>query len=76
MAHVIKTLQDNLSGDPLFASYATPPVLQRLIDQGAFGQKSGTGFYKKVGKDILRLDPVKGDYVAGGGKATRSSRAS
>jgi 3-hydroxyacyl-CoA dehydrogenase len=22
-----------------------------------------------VGKDILRLDPAKGDYVAGGGKA-------
>ncbi|KNZ32686.1 MAG: 3-hydroxyacyl-CoA dehydrogenase [Methylibium sp. NZG] len=69
MAHVIKTLQDNLGADPFFASYATPPVLARLIEQGALGQKSGAGFYKKVGKDILRLDPAKGDYVAGGGKA-------
>ncbi len=69
MAHVIKTLQDNLADDPFFASYATPPVLARLIEQGALGQKTGAGFYKKVGKDILRLDPATADYVAGGGKA-------
>ena len=73
MAHVIKTLQDNLGPDkgqdPFFPSYATPPVLARLIEQGALGQKSGAGFYKKVGKDILRLDPAKGDYVPAGAKA-------
>lgn len=69
MAHVIKTLQDNLQDDPFFPSYGTPPVLGKLIEQGALGQKSGAGFYKKVGKDILRLDPAKADYVPAGGKA-------
>jgi 3-hydroxyacyl-CoA dehydrogenase len=69
MAHVIKTLQDNLADDPFFPSYATPPVLAALIEKGALGQKTGAGFYKKVGKDILRLDPAKADYVAAGGKA-------
>ena len=69
MAHVIKTLQDNLADDPFFGSYATPPVLEGLIKAGALGQKTGAGFYKKVGKDILRLDPARHDYVAGGGKA-------
>lgn len=69
MAHVIRTLQDNLADDPFFPSYGTPPVLAKLIEQGALGQKSGAGFYKKVGKDILRLDPAKGDYVPAGGKA-------
>jgi 3-hydroxyacyl-CoA dehydrogenase len=69
MAHVIKTLQDNLQDDPFFPSYATPPVLDGLIKAGALGQKAGAGFYKKVGKDILRLDSAKQDYVPAGGKA-------
>ena len=69
MAHVIKTLQDNLEGDPFFASYATPAVLDKLLAAGALGQKTGAGFYKKVDKDILRFDPKTGDYVAGAGKA-------
>jgi 3-hydroxyacyl-CoA dehydrogenase len=69
MAHVVKTLQDNLAADPFHASYATPPVLKALIDKGALGQKTGAGFYRKVGKDILRLDPATGEYLAAGGKA-------
>ena len=69
MAHVIKTMQDHLQGDPFHASYATPPVLAQLIDKGALGQKSGAGFYRKDGKAILRLDPAKGEYVPAGGKA-------
>lgn len=69
MAHVIRTLQDNLQDDPFYGAYATPPVLDGLIKAGALGQKTGAGFYKKVGKDILRLDPSKQDYVPAGGKA-------
>ncbi|HWZ47221.1 MAG TPA: 3-hydroxyacyl-CoA dehydrogenase NAD-binding domain-containing protein [Herbaspirillum sp.] len=69
MGHVIKTMQDYLKDDPFFAAYATPPLLGKLIGQGALGQKSGAGFYKKVGKDILRIDPAKSDYVSGGAKA-------
>jgi len=69
MAHVIKTLQDNLADDPFFPSYATPAVLKGLLEKGALGQKTGAGFFKKVGKDILRLDAAKGDYVPAGGKA-------
>ncbi len=75
MAHVIKTLQDNLADDPFYPSYATPPVVKALIEKGALGQKTGAGFYKKVGKDILRLDPAKGDYVPGGAKVEAHRRA-
>ena len=69
MAHVVKTMQDNLQSDPFYPHFATPKVLAGLIEKGALGQKTGAGFYKKVGKDILRLDPAKGDYVPAGGKA-------
>jgi 3-hydroxyacyl-CoA dehydrogenase len=69
MAHVVKTMQDNLQGDPFYATYKTPAVLAKLIEQGALGQKTGAGFYKKVGKDIQRLDPATGQYVASGAKA-------
>ncbi|MCK7499853.1 MAG: 3-hydroxyacyl-CoA dehydrogenase NAD-binding domain-containing protein [Comamonadaceae bacterium] len=61
--------------DPFFPSYATPPVLKALIEKGALGQKAGAGFYKKVGKDILRLDPATGDYVPSAGKADDDRRA-
>ena len=69
MSHVIKTMQDNLPNDPFAAIYATPPVLKALLEKGALGQKVGAGFYKKVGKDIMRLDPAKADYVPSTGVA-------
>src|SRR5690606_30047349 len=39
------------------------PVIEALIVKGALGQKSGAGFYRKAGRDILRLDPAQGEYV-------------
>ncbi|HWU98957.1 MAG TPA: 3-hydroxyacyl-CoA dehydrogenase NAD-binding domain-containing protein [Oxalicibacterium sp.] len=69
MAHVIKTMQDTLKDDPFYAVYQTPAILTKLIGGGALGAKAGAGFYKKVGKDILRIDAASADYVPGGGKA-------
>jgi len=69
MAHVVKTMQDNLQDDPFYGAYATPPAVAALIAAGALGQKAKAGFYKKVGKDVLRFDLAKGDYVPAGGKA-------
>jgi 3-hydroxyacyl-CoA dehydrogenase len=71
MAHVIKTLQDTLSAqtDPFYDSFGTPPVLKKLLELGNLGQKSKAGFYKKVGRDILRFELESEDYVPAGQKA-------
>ncbi|PLZ01656.1 3-hydroxyacyl-CoA dehydrogenase [Burkholderia sp. WAC0059] len=69
MVHVIRTMQDSLADDPFFPVYATPAVLTALVEQGALGQKTGAGFYRKEGKAIRVLDPDSGEYVEGGGKA-------
>ncbi len=69
--HVIGTLRENFSqdNDPFAALYQRPPVLQQLIEAQRLGQKTGAGFYKKVGREVLRLDPQTLEYVSGGAKA-------
>ena len=71
MAHVIKTLQDNLdaSSDPFYGSYGTPAVVKKLLELGQLGQKTKAGFFKKVGRDVLRFDLEGEEYVPGGQKA-------
>jgi len=62
MAHVIKTMADTLADDPWHEFFKAPAWLQALIEQGALGQKTGAGFYRKAGKDIVVLDVAKKDY--------------
>ncbi|PZQ14001.1 MAG: 3-hydroxyacyl-CoA dehydrogenase [Rhodanobacter denitrificans] len=64
MAHVIKTMADTLPDDPWHAYFKAPAWLQALIDQGALGQKTGAGFFRKVGKEIRVLDLGLRDYRA------------
>ena len=78
MAHVIKTLQDNLSGDatkgaaqydPFYESFGTPAVLKKLLELGNLGQKTKAGFFKKVGRDVMRFELESEEYVPAGQKA-------
>ncbi len=62
MAHVIKTMADTLPDDPWHAYFKSPKWLEALIAKGALGQKTGAGIFRKVGKDIIVLDPEKQDY--------------
>lgn len=68
--HVLRTMQDTLAEDPFHPHFGTPPMLAALLEKGALGQKTGAGFYKKAGKDILRFDLSSRDYVASGKRAS------
>ncbi len=62
MAHVIRTMQETLPDDPWHRLFRAPPVLAGLIAQGALGQKTKAGFFRKLGKDIEVLDPAARAY--------------
>ena len=68
LMHVVRTMHQ-LTDDPFRSSYDAPAVVEHLIAAGWLGAKSGAGFYKKVGKDILRLDTTTMSHVAGGEKS-------
>jgi 3-hydroxyacyl-CoA dehydrogenase len=75
LAHVVRTMQEALKDDPFHPLYALPSALTKLLERGSLGQKSGAGFYKKVGKEILRLDPATLNYVPAAAKADESVAA-
>ncbi|MDX9996243.1 MAG: 3-hydroxyacyl-CoA dehydrogenase/enoyl-CoA hydratase family protein, partial [Rhodocyclaceae bacterium] len=67
LAHVVKTMQDTLPGDPWHAHFKTPDWLAALIAQGALGQKTKCGIFRKQGREIQVLDPALKDYRASTG---------
>jgi len=56
--HVAKELTHATGED-----FALPDWVAQLIARGALGEKTGAGFYKKVGKDIQTLDRKTLDYA-------------
>ena len=62
LAHVVKTMQDTLPGDPWHRHFVAPDWLAGLIAQGALGQKAGGGVFRKEGKQIRVLDPATRAY--------------
>ncbi|MBK8319350.1 MAG: 3-hydroxyacyl-CoA dehydrogenase [Betaproteobacteria bacterium] len=68
LAHVVKTMQDTLPNDPWHAHFVTPAWLTALIGQGALGQKTRCGIFRKQGKEIQVLDLAKRDYRASAGE--------
>lgn len=67
-AHVVKTMQDTLPNDPWHSLFQSPSWLQTLIQNGALGQKTKRGIYKKDGKQMFVLNPASSEYVEAGQK--------
>lgn len=71
LAHVIHGIHDGCLKDEHRDDFVVPNFVQKLIDAGALGEKSGAGFYKKVKNDagkseILALNAETGTYVPQG----------
>jgi 3-hydroxyacyl-CoA dehydrogenase len=65
--HVSKNCYDTLTHDERRETFATPDFLQKMVEKGMLGDKSGGGFYKKGKggggeKEILALDLKTLDY--------------
>ena len=65
LGHVVKTMQDQLKEDPWYPHFRLPLFVERLISNGALGQKSGKGLYRKNGKVIEVINTATGDYAPG-----------
>jgi 3-hydroxyacyl-CoA dehydrogenase len=72
LAHVVDTMKEGLPDDPWHKYFELPDWYRGLLEQKAFGQKSGRGVYRKVGKDIQVLDLGRLDYRASAGEADPS----
>ena len=61
-AHVVNTMRENLTDDPWHKHFELPGWMNRLVDQGALGQKTKKGIYQKIGKEIRVLDLHTEEY--------------
>ncbi len=53
--HVSKNVYDQTTGEEQ-AVFEESPILKRMVENGWLGAKTGQGFFKKEGKEILQLN--------------------
>ncbi|MHB1237831.1 MAG: 3-hydroxyacyl-CoA dehydrogenase/enoyl-CoA hydratase family protein [Gallionella sp.] len=68
-AHVVNTMRENLTDDPWHRHFELPDWMNRLVEQGALGQKTKKGIYQKIGKEIRVLDLHTEGYRLSDGEA-------
>ncbi|HWB86027.1 MAG TPA: 3-hydroxyacyl-CoA dehydrogenase/enoyl-CoA hydratase family protein [Bryobacteraceae bacterium] len=65
-AHVLRNLHALAPDDPSRERFLAPPFMERMIAKGWLGEKSGQGFYRRVGKgaekEIQAIDRRTLDY--------------
>ena len=60
LAHVVRNIYENVPDDESREMYHLPAFIEEMIKRGWLGEKTGSGFYKRIKKDgdkeILTLD--------------------
>jgi 3-hydroxyacyl-CoA dehydrogenase len=67
LVHVVDNCYAMLTDDEDREVFKAPDFIRSMIEKKQLGDKTRGGFYKKVGSDIMTLDPKTGDYRARGG---------
>jgi 3-hydroxyacyl-CoA dehydrogenase len=67
LAHVLRNLNERLPNESDRAAFAVHPMVQKLIERGALGEKTGKGFYERRKSasgetEIWTLDPATLEY--------------
>jgi 3-hydroxyacyl-CoA dehydrogenase len=67
LLHVIRNIYENIPNDESREVYKVPALIEEMAKRRWIGDKTGSGFYKRVKKaggesEILTLDPVKMEY--------------
>jgi 3-hydroxyacyl-CoA dehydrogenase len=66
LVHVIRNIYENIPNDESREMWRVPPFIEEMMKRGWLGEKTGSGFYKRVKKggdsEILTLDWQKMEY--------------
>jgi 3-hydroxyacyl-CoA dehydrogenase len=63
LLHVTRGTFGACAADPWRNVFQPAELLVRLVEEGRLGQKSGSGFYRKEGSEVLQLDLHTLEYV-------------
>ena len=62
LVHVARTASENLPHDSMRDRFLPSATLQKMVDAGLLGAKTGGGFYRKVDSKIQAIDPKRLEY--------------
>lgn len=74
-AKVADTMRSHLPDDPWHPHFSLPEWMDRLIAEGALGQKTKRGVYQKLGSKIYVFDPDIQNYRLSEGKVDDALKA-